>query len=306
MSDAVHLVPDTRAVSTIRFTGARKTAPEVSAWPRADSVSSLAPTAAIELAEPRLWRLHSDATNRAFLLDALGGRRFEHALKTDLFDETVTDGLAPVLRAVARSTTGIDLSPEAVERAQGRHPDIAAQEADVRRLPFEDGSFDLVVSLSTLDHLASVAQIAAAIEELARVLAPGGTLALTVDNLANPAVALRNLLPQGPLRRAGLVAYPVGPTVGPRRLERIVRAAGLLPRVRAALMHCPRLPAVALARRLDGSDPRHAGFLRAARAFDVLGRLPSRYVTGYFAAIVAERPVRGPYPPEGSARQQPR
>jgi SAM-dependent methyltransferase len=306
MSDAVHLMPDTRAVSTIRFPGARKTALRLAPGAGPDSVFSLARTAAIELAEPRLWRLHSDATNRAFLLGALGGRRFEHALKTDLFDETVTDGVAPVLRALARSTTGIDLSPELVERAQRRHPDIAVRQADVRRLPFEDASFDLVVSLSTLDHLASLAELAAATEELARVLAPGGTLALTVDNLANPVVALRNLLPRGPLRRAGLVAYPVGPTVGPRRLERIVRAAGLSPRVRAALMHCPRLPAVALARRLEGSDLSDARFLRGARAFDVLCRLPSRYLTGYFAAVVAERPVRGPGPPGRSTRRPPR
>jgi SAM-dependent methyltransferase len=239
--------------------------------------------------EPRLWRLHSDAVNGAFVRRALAGRRFRSGLKTDLFDEAMTAGIVPVIRESADSVAGIDFSAETVERARRRDPSLAAKTADVRRLPFEDGSFDLVVSLSTLDHLESVSEIEDAILELARVLAPGGTLALTVDNQANPAVALRNLLPGAPLRRIGLVAYAVGPTVGPRRLERLVRDAGLMPSRREALMHCPRLPAVTLARWLEGSSSAQARFLRTAGRFEALERLSSRYLTGYFAAIVAQR-----------------
>jgi len=215
--------------------------------------------APIEPREPRLWRLHSDATNRAFLVRALAGRRYESALKTDLFDEAVTTGVAPLLRDHARSIAGIDLSSDVVALAGERHPEIDARRADVRDLPFGDATFDLVVSLSTLDHLASVAEIGAAIGGLGRVLAPGGTLALTIDNLANPVVAARNALPGAALREAGLVAYRVGPTVGPRRLER--------------------------------SPLQHGRFLRAARAFEALEALPTRYLTGYFVAIVAERPL---------------
>jgi hypothetical protein len=51
-------------------------------------------------------------------------------------------------------------------------------------------------------------------------------------------------------------------------------------------MHCPRLPAVALARRLEPGS--HARFLRAAGRFEALAALPTRYVTGYFAAVVAD------------------
>jgi SAM-dependent methyltransferase len=245
--------------------------------------------APIGLSEPRLWRLHSDAINRGFLDAALRGRRFRNAIKTDLFDEGMTAGIVPTLRGVADSVSGIDVSPDIVERARRRHPDLAATTADVRHLPFDDDSFDLVVSLSTLDHLESLAEIESAMGELARILAPGGTLALTMDNLANPAVALRNLLPSAPLWRMGLVAYRCGPTVGPRRLERLVRAAGMRPRMGSALMHCPRLPAVTFARRLERSPGTHDRFLRGARRFEALDRLPTRYLTGYFAAIVADR-----------------
>jgi SAM-dependent methyltransferase len=237
--------------------------------------------------EPPLWRRHSDAINAGFVRRAIGARRFRRALKTDLFDEATTGGVVPVVREAAAAVAGVDIAPEVAEGAGARYPELETAVADVRRLPFADGEFDLIVSLSTLDHLESVDEIAGAVGELVRVLAPGGTLALTIDNGANPVVALRNALPAAPLRRAGAVAYEVGPTVGPRRLERLVREAGARPRTREALMHCPRLPAVALARRVPPSSG--ARFLRGARRFESLGRLPSRYVTGYFAAVVAER-----------------
>ena len=240
-----------------------------------------------ESREPRLWRLHSDTTNAAFVRGAIAGRSFRRALKTDLFDEATTAGVVPVMREAAGAVVGIDLSADVVATARDRDPGLDATVADVRSLPFEDGEFDLIVSLSTLDHLESLAEVDRALRELLRVLAPGGTLALTLDNRANPVVALRNLLPGAALRRAGLVAYEVGPTVGPRRLERLVRSAGGRPRRCEALMHCPRLPAVALARRLRRPRSR-AGFLRAARRFDALDRLPTRFVTAYFTGIVAE------------------
>jgi SAM-dependent methyltransferase len=237
--------------------------------------------------EPDLWRSHSDAVNAAFVRRAIGGRRFRRALKTDLFDEATTGGVVPVMSEAAASVAGVDIAPEVAEGAAARFSGLETLVADVRRLPFADGEFDLIVSLSTLDHLESAEQIAGAIGELVRVLAPGGTLALTIDNGANPVVALRNALPAAPLRRAGAVAYEVGPTVGPRRLARLVHEAGARPRSREALMHCPRLPAVALARRVPPSSS--ARFLRGARRFESLARLPTRYATGYFAAVVAER-----------------
>jgi SAM-dependent methyltransferase len=238
--------------------------------------------------EPRIWRLHSDTVNAAFVRRAVSGRHFRSALKTDLFDETVSEGIVPVIREAADAVTGIDFSSDVVEQAQRRDPRLATRTADIRRLPFEDASFDLVVSLSTIDHLDSLEEMQEAVLELARVLSPGGTLVITVDNKVNPVVALRGLLPGPTMRRLGLVAYPVGPSVGPRRLEEFVRRAGLRAQVRDALMHCPRLPAVALARRLR-SPRSEARFLRGARRFEALDRLPSRYLTGYFAAVIANR-----------------
>ena len=75
--------------------------------------------------------------------------------------------------------TGLDLDPAMVERAQAnaaRSSSDGAREptfvvGDVAALPFEDDSFDRVVSTFSLHHWSDKA---GGLEEIARVLAPGG------------------------------------------------------------------------------------------------------------------------------------
>jgi len=238
--------------------------------------------------EPALWRSHSDAVNQRFLDRHLAGRSFSSALKTDLFDESVTEGVIPLLRERAEEVIGIDLLPEVVSAAADRYPGLPVAPGDVRALDFEDARFDLVVSLSTLDHLESTDEITTAVRELARVLVPGGTLVLTLDNPVNPVIALRQALPSQRLRSAGLVAYPVGPTVSPRRLATMAARAGLTVRSREALMHAPRVVAIALARRIE-TEPAARTFRRRAMRMEGLGGWPTKYLTGHFSAIIAER-----------------
>jgi len=52
-------------------------------------------------------------------------------------------------------------------------------QADLCRLPFADGVFDRVVSCQVLEHVPGTEARAAAVEALARVLKPGGTLTLS-------------------------------------------------------------------------------------------------------------------------------
>ena len=51
--------------------------------------------------------------------------------------------------------------------------------ADMRQLPFEDGSFDVVVSSLAIHNLSGAGERAKALREAARVLKPGGKLAIT-------------------------------------------------------------------------------------------------------------------------------
>lgn len=77
--------------------------------------------------------------------------------------------------------TGTDLSVSAVTRAAreaaGRGVTLAAAAADMRRLPFPDGRFDVVVSAdNSLPHLLTAQDLRAALVEMRRVLRSGGLL----------------------------------------------------------------------------------------------------------------------------------
>jgi ubiquinone/menaquinone biosynthesis C-methylase UbiE len=74
------------------------------------------------------------------------------------------------------SVTGVDIADELVALARRRHPEIRFLVADAEELPFEQDSFDAVVSNFTINHLP---QPERAVREFARVASPGGRLALS-------------------------------------------------------------------------------------------------------------------------------
>jgi len=71
----------------------------------------------------------------------------------------------------------VDISPRMVELARERGVD--AQVGDATRLPFADGAFDCVVAAWMLFHLPDVDR---GLDELSRVLAPGGRLVATTNS----------------------------------------------------------------------------------------------------------------------------
>jgi SAM-dependent methyltransferase len=84
-----------------------------------------------------------------------------------------------MLNAEGVATVGIDPTQGLIDHARRRDPDGDYRVEAAERLGFEDGAFDLVVSyLSLID----IPDVKAAIAEMARVLAPGGTL--LIANLA--------------------------------------------------------------------------------------------------------------------------
>ena len=239
-----------------------------------------------------LWRTYCDLAHSALIERWMPEWRVDRVLKTDLFDEVVTEGLYPVLAPKARHVVGMDVAASAAAQATTRHPELAALAADARRLPFADRSFDAIVSNSTLYHFATLDDIGVALRELARIMRPGGTLVLTLDNLVKPVVALRSVLPQGPLRRLGLVPYYVGATCGPARLRTLVAEAGFTVTHVEQIMHCPRVLAVALTRVVEryGSPAAQRRLLRHLAWYERLERWPTREWTSYFTAIRAVRP----------------
>ena len=77
----------------------------------------------------------------------------------------------------AGELTAADVSPVALERARRRLP--AARMAELEPdgpLPFDDGTFDLVLCAETLEHVRDVQLL---LSEIRRVLRPGGVLGLS-------------------------------------------------------------------------------------------------------------------------------
>jgi SAM-dependent methyltransferase len=75
------------------------------------------------------------------------------------------------------SVVGVDIAEAMLSLARRRQPQLDFRHGDAEALPFADGSFDAVVGNFVLLHLGRPEQAAA---ECARVLAPGGRVALTV------------------------------------------------------------------------------------------------------------------------------
>ena len=78
------------------------------------------------------------------------------------------------------AVVGVDIAAAMVSLAGRLHPGLDFREADAHALPFEDGSFDAVVGNFLILHLGRPEQ---AMAEFARVLRPGGRLALTTWDL---------------------------------------------------------------------------------------------------------------------------
>ena len=77
-----------------------------------------------------------------------------------------------------------DLTPQMMQEARERAPEAAFIRADAFHLPFRDGTFDAVVSTRFM-HLFPAAEQRQLVDEMHRVLRPGGRLVIDFDNFAS-------------------------------------------------------------------------------------------------------------------------
>lgn len=84
-----------------------------------------------------------------------------------------------MLADVAAAATGVDLEDDVVRRASARYPRARFEAANLVHLPYDDGTFDAVVSLQVIEHIHSPHEF---VRECARVLRPGGTLIVSTPN----------------------------------------------------------------------------------------------------------------------------
>jgi 2-polyprenyl-6-hydroxyphenyl methylase/3-demethylubiquinone-9 3-methyltransferase len=180
-----------------------------------------------------------------------------------LLDVACGGGLmAPHVAAAGYTHVGLDLGVDGLRQA--REHGVAAVRADARRLPFAEGSFDVVVAGEVLEHVREPAEVVA---EACRVLRRGGTLVM--DTIANTwwgrfsSVTVAERIPAGP----------------PPRLHDPDLFIDRDALVAAAAAH-------GVALRLIGLRPAALDYLRwlARRRADVR-MLPTRSTAGLFQAV---------------------
>src|SRR4051794_37614867 len=127
----------------------------------------------------------------------MAGRRDERALALDMLaigagDSVLDVGCGPgnLTRAFARASgdglvVGLDASRTMLEQAarEANPPNVRYVRADAAAVPFPDASFDAVCCFAALYF---ISRPFAAIDEMARVLAPGGRIALLASVARGP------------------------------------------------------------------------------------------------------------------------
>jgi len=88
-----------------------------------------------------------------------------------------TGRLTRHLVALGHAVTGIDITPQMLDRARETIPGAQFKDGDLRHLPEPEGRFSLVVCGLALAH---IADLTSAVTELSRVLEPGGHLIASV------------------------------------------------------------------------------------------------------------------------------
>jgi 2-polyprenyl-6-hydroxyphenyl methylase/3-demethylubiquinone-9 3-methyltransferase len=116
------------------------------------------------------------------------------------------------LRHAGAEVIGLDASAAMLQHARGLH----RVRSTARCLPFAAGSFDAVIAVEVLEHVAEVSRV---LEEIGRVLVPGGMVAV-VDKNARSLNPVRPWLPSLAVKwideRRGRWMYPAGSPVRER------------------------------------------------------------------------------------------
>jgi ubiquinone/menaquinone biosynthesis C-methylase UbiE len=89
--------------------------------------------------------------------------------------------MTQVLRS-AREIVATDFSFQALLNFGFKHPNLLLMQCDVCQLPLPSNSFDLAMSSQVLEHIPNQQSRLQFMQQLARVLKPGGRLILTVYN----------------------------------------------------------------------------------------------------------------------------
>jgi ubiquinone/menaquinone biosynthesis C-methylase UbiE len=122
---------------------------------------------------------HADRVEKALIRRLARPRAGERALDVG----TGTGHYAAWLADLGLQVSAVDSSPAMLEVARARRHPVAWRQATADALPFDDGAFDLVLSVTMLEFVDRPAE---AVDEMFRVVRPGGRLVAAVLNRDSP------------------------------------------------------------------------------------------------------------------------
>ena len=125
---------------------------------------------------------------------------------------------------------GIDFSRAMLEHARkysdkfGYSPVLI--QGDIRNLPFEDSSFDHAIAVASYHHIKNKAERLSALQELKRVLTPGGEAFITLWNRWQSRFLFSGNEPVVSWRTQDEIVYRYYYLFSYRRAEKLVKQAG--------------------------------------------------------------------------------
>jgi ubiquinone/menaquinone biosynthesis C-methylase UbiE len=162
----------------------------------------------------------------------------EYVLSVVKPDSRVLDlgcGAGPVLSELRRhgvDCVGIDYAPDMLDYARARLRSMALDDAnllqgDCRRILFPSASFDVVVCLGVISYVEDQESV---LQEIRRILKPGGTLIISFRNKFNPVlsdpIALSWTVVKKLLGRPALEQFEIGQFLDHRVVKARIDAQG--------------------------------------------------------------------------------
>jgi SAM-dependent methyltransferase len=128
----------------------------------------------------RLWA-DAESACRSKILDTIEPMPAAVLLDVGCDDGAWTDAIRERLHTVPGQTYGLEIVPERAELARSRGFDVRSGDLEAS-WPFEDRSFDVVHANQVIEHVKRLDHF---VEEVKRVLIPGGRALVSTENLAS-------------------------------------------------------------------------------------------------------------------------
>ena len=229
----------------------------------------------------------------ALIEHAVGDLAGKRVLKLDLWNEAFNTRILKWMRSQGADVFGLDLSRVVAHRAHrnavAEGNPLALLRADIRELPFPSGSFDVVYTMGTIEHIDEYPQ---SLREIQRVLKPGGRAIVGVPHKWN--LFLRPLM-VWILDAFGQYLYAPEKSFSSGELRRDLETAGLQPMERTGILTLPGFLRMADLFFYTRGIPLYRLsplFLAPFQYLETRWRWPGRF--GYLLTWIASKPGSNP------------